>query len=156
MIAVVLLGGPTAIWLLYRFFIQPRSSRYRARPAEPIWICMGCRSANELTSSRCYRCRREWDEGRVGLLDPGPGELVTVALTETAPAPLTATGPAPVPLYRLVEPRADMAAGRRGPVPVGPGKPKVVRPRRAVGPGRSAPAGRTAPKGSRPRPRAEG
>ena len=162
MIAVVLLGGPTLVWLLYRSFIQPRSSRYRASPADPIWICTGCRSANELTSSRCYRCHQAWDEDQIGLLDPGSGELITVALTAPVPPPVTATGPAPVPLDRLVEQRPEIAAGRRGPVPVGPGKPKVDRPPRAVGPGRPAPAGRSAPtgrgtpKGSRPRPSADG
>ena len=30
LIAIVLLAGPTAIWLLYRYVAQPRSSRYRA------------------------------------------------------------------------------------------------------------------------------
>jgi hypothetical protein len=161
-IAVALLGGPTAAWLLYRFFIQPRNSRYRAAPVSAVWICSGCRSANELTSSRCYRCRREWHEGHVGIIDPGSGELITVALAAPAPARVTATGPAPVPLDRLVEQHPEIAAGRRGPVPVGPGKTKADRPPRAVGPGRSAPTSRSAPtgrgtpKGSRPRPRAEG
>jgi hypothetical protein len=154
MIVVVMLGGPTAIWLLYRFYIQPRSSPYRASPMGVIWICAGCRSANELTASRCYRCHREADEAAIGLVDPGSGELI--------PVPWSAIAPDPEPPQPRPGSRPDIAPGLRGSVAVGPGKPEVKRPRRAVGPGRTAPAGRSAPKGSsapkrsRPRPRAEG
>lgn len=162
-IVMALLGGPTAIWLLYRYFVQPRTSRYRASPMGPIWICMGCQSANELASSRCYRCHRKFDEARIGLIDRGPGELITVHLSSIAPAP--------EPPHRLAKPRPDIAAGRRDPVAVGagrpdvhrprrvvavgPGRPDVDRPRRAVATGRSAPKA-SGPKGSGPKPRDKG
>ena len=160
MIVVALLGGPTAAWLLYRFFIQPNSGRDRASPMGTIWICTGCRSANELTASRCYRCHRKWDEAPIGFLDLDSGHMVDV--------PPSAIAPAPMPIPQMAEPRPGIAPDRRGPVPVGPGKLDVARPRRAVGPGRavatgrSAPTGRSArtgrgtPKGSKPRPRPEG
>ena len=143
LIAMALLGGPSAVWLLYRYVVQPRTSRYRASPTGPIWICAGCRSANELASSRCYRCHRELDETRIGLIDPGSGDLITITGSAIAPTP-----PALSP-DRLADPRPDIAA-RRKPVAVGPGKPKAERKLGAVA------AGGSAPKGSRPSSRTKG
>ena len=46
--AIVLLGGPTASWLLYRFVVQPRTARMRLRGIDPsaMWVCANCRSIN--------------------------------------------------------------------------------------------------------------
>ena len=142
-LAVALLGGPTAVWLLYRYFVQPRTSRYRETPMGPIWICLGCHSANELTSSRCYRCHREIYDDGIQVLDQDSNELITVR--PFAPAP------DPDPVRRLAESRPETATGRRDPVAVGPGKPDVERPRRAA-------AARSTPKtsGARPRAKAQG
>ena len=76
LIAVTLLGGPTLIWLLYRWVVKPKSSRYHVSQIGALWICAGCRSANELRSSNCYRCHRELDESELELLNPGLRESV--------------------------------------------------------------------------------
>jgi hypothetical protein len=139
-VAVALLGGPTAVWLLYRYFVQPRTSRYRETPMGPIWICLGCQSANEVTSSRCYRCHREIYDDAIQVLDESSNELITLRVSETAPVAELQR--------RLAEPRPDTATGRRDLVAAAPAKPDVERPRRVV-------AARSAPKGSAARPRAK-
>ena len=56
-VAALLLGGPTAVWLIMRF-ANPREarSRFGAVAADLHWICPECRSLNEDRTSRCYRC----------------------------------------------------------------------------------------------------
>ena len=83
LVAMVLLGGPTAAWLLYRFVVQPRSTRFYGVDPSAMWICASCRSVNDLRLARCYRC----DSARV---DAG------VEVIETHPAGpvrLTPVGP---------------------------------------------------------------
>ena len=61
-IALVLLAGPTAALIGYRFI--GAATRLQAAPeveAAPQWVCPGCRSVNELRISRCYRCGLERD-----------------------------------------------------------------------------------------------
>jgi hypothetical protein len=70
LIAMVLLGGPTAAWLLYRFVVQPRSSRYRGVDSSAMWICPSCRSVNDLRLARCYRCDAPQQD--VEVIDPHP------------------------------------------------------------------------------------
>jgi hypothetical protein len=112
-IVVALLGGPTVIWLLYRYFVQPRSSRYRASPMGLIWICRGCQSANELGSSRCYRCHGELAEADLFLNLPGLD--ASIPMRPPAATPRPATG-----------------VSGRAPVAVGPGKTRTAPRRRAV------------------------
>ncbi len=115
LIAIALLTGPTVAWLLYRFIVQPRTSRYRATQIGALWICGYCRSANDLDSSRCYRCQEDFEDGQIELIDPASGGMVTARLPEFEP---------PHPTDRLPEPHWDIAAiGGRAPVAVGPGKP---------------------------------
>jgi hypothetical protein len=155
-IAIVLLGGPTAGWLLYRFVVQPRNMRMLGIDRTAMWVCPECRSVNGLLMDRCYRCDSTPLEDKLELIDARP----------EGPVPLTAVGPGldldrpaarprPISLIeRIEEDRAalpDLAAmtevaeasggGRptrpSGPVPVGPGRPTVTRPvvarpRRAV------------------------
>jgi hypothetical protein len=82
LIAIVLLGGPTAAWLLYRFVVQPRSKRMGSMDASSMWVCANCRSVNELRMSRCYRCDSPADED-LEMIDPHP----------TGPIRLTPVGP---------------------------------------------------------------
>ena len=70
LVAMVLLGGPTAAWLLYRFVVQPRSSRYRGADPSSMWICASCRSVNDLRLARCYRCDAPQQD--VEVIDPHP------------------------------------------------------------------------------------
>jgi hypothetical protein len=81
LIAMVLLGGPTAAWLLYRFVVQPRTRRYRGVDPSAMWICPSCRSVNDLRLARCYRCDAPQQDAEV--IDPHP----------TGPVRLTPVGP---------------------------------------------------------------
>ena len=55
-VVIVLLTGPTILWLLYRFVVQPRTSRYGGSHDELLWVCADCRSVNEVGHTRCYHC----------------------------------------------------------------------------------------------------
>jgi hypothetical protein len=84
LIAIVLLGGPTAGWLLYRFVVQPRTRRRFGRSdAASMWVCPNCRSVNELRMRRCYRCDALPDQAEMEVIDARP----------TGPVPLTPVGP---------------------------------------------------------------
>ena len=83
LIAMVLLGGPTAAWLLYRFVVQPRSSRYHGVDPSAMWICPSCRSVNDLRLARCYRCDAAQVDADVEVIDPQPA----------GPVRLTPVGP---------------------------------------------------------------
>ncbi len=161
-IAAVLLGGPTAVWLLYRFVVQPRSSRYRSTDATAgiMWVCPSCRSINELRSDRCYRCDRIPLEDELHVIDPVRGLPIPLEL----PVPSATTG-IPVGPGRLeVEPLPGLTGmtgmtdlnGLRGvtasktrppvpddrePIPVAPARPRTSQPRRAVMASRPRPVG---------------
>lgn len=83
LIAIVLLGGPTAAWLLYRFVVQPRSKRLGSMDASAMWVCPNCRSVNELRMARCYRCDAS----------PAEDELEVIDAQPTGPIRLTPVGP---------------------------------------------------------------
>lgn len=85
LIAIVLLGGPTAAWLLYRFVVQPRTMRARAKAASgaAMWVCPTCRSVNDLAMTRCYRC----------VATPNEDELEVIDANPAGPIHLTAVGP---------------------------------------------------------------
>ena len=136
LIAITLLGGPTLIWLLYRWVVKPKSSRYHLSQIDALWICAGCRSANELRSSNCYRCHRELDESELELMAPGLRESIPIREpTEVA---------RPARRRRRIGPSPAISASGRHPVAVGPGKPGVERPAAAL-------VERTSPsKGDRP------
>ncbi len=125
LIAVALLAGPSAAWLLYRFAVQPRTSRYRVTQMGALWICAGCRSANELGSSRCYRCSQEFDDTQLEVIDSVPGGSITILPPAVSAVPRHPDLP--------TEPRPAIAAAGRDPVAVGPGKPKVRASKPKVG-----------------------
>lgn len=81
-LVIVMLAGPTAAWLLYRFVVQPRTRRYTEVVSDLLWICERCRSANEARLSRCYRCNLDVKE-ILGDLQVFDGDaLVAVGLSE--------------------------------------------------------------------------
>ena len=93
--AAILLGGPTAIWLVLRFSNPPDDA---PRPPEPVreeflWVCISCRSLNQELRDSCYRCHRSrTDESEPGI--PDLGRLPAPASrTEIAPAIGIAVGP---------------------------------------------------------------
>jgi hypothetical protein len=57
--AAIILGGPTAIWLIVRFG-HPEDGRKQDPSAmeEFLWVCVWCRSINEDMRDSCYSCRR--------------------------------------------------------------------------------------------------
>ncbi len=93
--AAILLGGPTAIWLVLRFSNPPDDA---PRPPEPVreeflWVCISCRSLNQELRDNCYRCHRSrTDESEPGI--PDLGRLPAPASrAEIAPAIGIAVGP---------------------------------------------------------------
>jgi hypothetical protein len=100
-VIVVLLWGPTALWLIFR---SSRSAterqRFREKDAEPesasanaverlvddggYWICTTCRSLNRPDTTRCYNCR-----AAAAPTPPVAGEagrpMVPVIFADTAP-----------------------------------------------------------------------
>lgn len=161
LLAILFLAGPTVAWLLYRFVVQPRTRRYAAGGSDLLWICDQCRSANEVRSSRCYRCAMERDEivgalqvvdgdGIVSLEpiddDEAPGSPVGVPVMAGTPrarpsvavgpgrAPVASQAPAPAPLTPPARPDLSVALvgdGQPAPVAVGPGKSEPVVARRS-------------------------
>lgn len=81
--AVVVLGGPTLGWVLYRIIVQPRASRTRLIDLTAMWVCSNCRSVNELRMAHCYRCDARPDETDLEVIDTHPA----------GPARRTAVGP---------------------------------------------------------------
>jgi hypothetical protein len=83
LIAIALLAGPTAGWLLYRYLVQPRNRRMRGLDPSAMWVCPNCRSVNDLRLQRCYRCDSAPMDDDLELIDTKP----------EGPVPLTAFGP---------------------------------------------------------------
>lgn len=158
LLAILFLAGPTAAWLLYRFVVQPRTRRYFTGGSDLLWICDRCRSANEVRSSRCYRCAMERDEidgalqvvdgdGIVSLepidVDEDPGSPVGVPVMASTPRarPSVAVGPGRAPAAARAPTPASASApdlsvalvgdAPRAPIAVGPGAP-VTRPGKAA------------------------
>jgi hypothetical protein len=92
LIAIVLLGGPTAGWLLYRFVVQPRTMRMRGLDPSAMWVCANCRSVNSLRLQRCYRCDALPVEDEFEVIDTHPAG--PVKLTPVGPG-LDLGGPGP-------------------------------------------------------------
>ena len=98
LIAMVLLGGPTAAWLMYHFVVQPRAARMRVFEREAFWVCPSCRSVNDYRLVRCYRCDAVPVEEDLELIDAhpsGPRPLIAVGpgLNLGAPASMTRAQP---------------------------------------------------------------
>jgi hypothetical protein len=160
LIAIVLLGGPTAGWLLYRFLVQPRTMRMRGIDPSAMWVCPNCRSVNALRLQRCYRCDALPAEDELEVIDTHPAG--PVRLTPVGPGlDLGGPGPSvgrPRPISRIerapeiwVEQSdewegwnteeelsrdrvalPDLAAMSEVPGRSAPSPPAVARPRRAI------------------------
>ena len=148
--AIVILAGPTAAWIIYRVIVLPRTSRYTEVGGGLLWMCIQCRSANEVRENRCYRCglERTAISGELHIVD---GDEI-VALAADAPSP-AARAPVPVMMATEVPPAPEaepfiLAASRPirmvGPaVASTPEASPAATPRRIVvaGPGHAAPDG---------------
>ena len=116
LLAIILLGGPTACWALYHFVVQPRTARLRAFEHAPFWVCPNCRSVNDHRLARCYHCNSEPLEEDIEVIDTSP----------SGPRPLTPVGPGldlgrPGPLTRplSIAERAMPSAEMGAPILVG-------------------------------------
>jgi hypothetical protein len=57
--AAVILGGPTAIWLITRFVHPPEVVKAAEVPTQDrLWLCGSCLSINEDRHAACYRCNK--------------------------------------------------------------------------------------------------
>jgi hypothetical protein len=149
--AVILLAGPTTAWIIYRVVVLPRTSRYTEEGGGLLWMCIQCRSANEVRENRCYRCglERTSISGDLHIVD---GDEI-VALTPDAPPPAPARAPVPVMMATEIPtaPEAEpfILAASRPIRMVGPADETkaatspAATPRRIVvaGPGKTAPDG---------------
>lgn len=173
-LAMILLGGPTAGWLLYHFVIEPRAARMRVFERAPFWVCTNCRSVNDHRLARCYRCDAEPVEDELELIDAhptGPSTVAPVGPGLNFGAPATSTQPGSIPILATPSAAAETGQGwdsaaeewdeqgdedraalpdvaamtevidapyrgrsarKPGPIPVGPGRPAVARPRRVA------------------------
>jgi hypothetical protein len=121
-IAAVLLGGPTLIWILTRLTYPPITKPGDAVVENLLWICESCRSLNEDRLETCYRCHRLRAAESVPVVVKTGGAA--------APGLAIAVGPGATGVGTPVGP------GRPGVgVAVGPGEPGVGT---AVGPGQPA------------------
>jgi hypothetical protein len=185
LLAIVLLGGPTAFWLLYHFVVEPRVARMRVLEMAPFWVCANCRSVNDARFARCYRCDAEPAEDELEIIEPepsGPSRLAPVGpgLSFGASGVPTRPGPGSIPILQpqpsslesvprwdtgsddwdeeleedrvalpdvaamteVIEvPRMRRSVRKPGPIPVGPGRPAVARPRRVAAAGQSGDPG---------------
>ncbi len=155
LVAIVLLAGPTVLWLFYRFLVQPHTSRYVEGGRDPFWVCENCRSANAVQRSQCYRCGFEPDAAHdIEVVVGNPAD------PDVRVSPGISVGPGRRPVFAQAHeyghyedderfedepgfederPAPARHAPSRG-IPVGPGPPTATAPRRSVVAGpRSAP-----------------
>jgi len=116
-LAVILLGGPTLLWLGFRYFVV--QARNEATPTGDalvlFWICERCRSANEVPGTHCYQCGIDQAETR-GVLQIVAGDRRIVVdgvpvVRELAPLdrPLVPVGPGHDPFAAVPGARAVTA-----------------------------------------------
>lgn len=124
LIAVMLLGSPTAALLGYRLIAAGRRVNTPAAAVAALWVCRDCRSVNQLRLFCCYRCGLERD--------------VTEEIELIVDQPVSGPRPFEVPVG---SPFAAFAAkARQGPgIPVMAERAPEVEPV-AVGPGRNVEA----------------
>lgn len=113
-IAIALLAGPTIGMIGYRFLSNARRLRSADEvAAAPYWVCVDCRSVNELRLSRCYHCHQHRDaheelEVIVDAPERGPGFFEAPAGSPFAA--LGARSPAGIPVMSD-EPSPAVAVG---------------------------------------------
>jgi hypothetical protein len=102
-IAPLLLGGPTLLWLLYRFLVRPGTVRQPPAASDlNVWVCDSCASLTAIGQAVCYRCRAERPSTVIELVSVGDlGDMASI----------------------VAPPVRDPPVG----VPVGPGRPASAR-----------------------------
>jgi hypothetical protein len=108
LIAIILLAGPTAGWLLYRYVVQPRAARSRGYDGARFWVCPSCRSVNDFRLQRCYRCDAQPADEDLEVIDAQPSG--PRRLTPVGPG-LDLGGPRPMPRPRPVSSLEMPSAG---------------------------------------------
>ena len=145
-LGAILLGGPTLLWLGFRYFVVQARTEATGLASDDVpmyWICERCRSANEVPSSRCYACGTVQAETSGALQLVAGDRLIVVdgvpTVRELAPLdrPLVAVGPGRDPLRAEPGARSVVAAAPDRPAhdePAAPVEPTPVgrRQRRTV------------------------
>jgi hypothetical protein len=81
LIAVVLLGGPTAVWIIARFINPPDSATPEYMGLETLlWVCPKCRSLNEDRLEACYACHRLRPAEDTGRFEPAHRDVPGVGV----------------------------------------------------------------------------
>ncbi len=170
--AIIFLAGPTVAYIIYRVVVLPRTSRYTEEGGGLLWMCIQCKSANEVRDNRCYRCglARTAISGDLHIVDGdeivalSPDAQLAKARSRAAPVPVMATevrhDPEVEPLFLAARtvgsvvtgptvPTAPAAAPPSTPrkiVVAGPGHPPAAsdQPLVPVGPGKAAATADTA------------
>ena len=96
LIAVVLLGGPTAVWIIARLINPPDSATPEYMGQETLlWVCPKCRSLNEDRLEACYACHRLRPAENAGTFEPAhrdaPGVGVPVGPGRPTRQPIPAS-----------------------------------------------------------------
>jgi len=119
-VAIALLGSPTAALIGYRLIVAGRRRVEAPVATAALWVCRDCRSVNQLRLSHCYRCGLEGGEAEEMELvvaqpagRPRPFE-VPAGSPFAAVAAEVQRGPG-IPVMATPAPRADLVA-------VGPGR----------------------------------
>ncbi len=101
LLVIVLLGGPTVIWLVYRALNAAAPQRFVETATDVLWICGSCRSANGLGARSCYRCGAVPDDEELEFVSADPSPPIA------APPPM---------IQPVLDPsRRPLVAGRAGP-----------------------------------------
>ena len=186
LVAAVLLGGPTAIWLITRFVRPPEVIKQEELlPEDRLWLCGSCLSINEERLDHCYRCHRTRAAEslpviihgvpaapRIGItVGPAPGDLKQApgwlggeftpvpAPPQVRSQPTPATMPLPVPAPAKPATAKTAPAARPAAdraAAAAPIEPVILEPKVKVSTRSSASKPKPKPPGRRVRPQPQG
>jgi hypothetical protein len=134
LLTIALLVTPTMLWVVYRLAMSGASSarsRISTLPAA-LWVCPVCRSVNDPSSDRCYRCSfKVANPDDVLIIDPVTAK--PIPFPDVQPEPQGYPGVAVGPGVPLVPVAVGYTASQNGStvpgpvetgVPVGAGAPR--------------------------------
>jgi|GEM_PF-3751650 len=149
LLVILLLGGPTAVWIIYGLLNARTRKRPGAATTGLLWVCASCRSANDVRRDLCYRCGVAANVDALEIIEPdvdptsGLRPVMSQGLDLGGRPPVAvgpgkaSTQPAPVPEPALIPASTRVSAPAKG--------SKAARPRRtAPAAGPAKPKGRAA------------
>jgi hypothetical protein len=91
--AAVILGGPTAIWLITRFVHPPEVVKaVEVAVQDRLWLCGSCLSINEDRHLACYRCNRVRAAESMPVVIHGAPAAPRIAVGPSLPEGVPVTG----------------------------------------------------------------